>query len=120
MRYEWRRDFSNRPSFLSAVQGVLSKEPGYRHGRADLVVGTKRGRLAGFASLSSLPAGVLRIVYELFTPVLRARASNQSGSSWHRRRIRQEITVQDLIFVAITIAFFLVAIAYVRFCGKVK
>jgi hypothetical protein len=26
MRYEWRRDFSNRPSFLSDVQGVLSKE----------------------------------------------------------------------------------------------
>jgi hypothetical protein len=26
MRYEWRRDFSNQPSFLSDVQGVLSKE----------------------------------------------------------------------------------------------
>jgi hypothetical protein len=26
MRYEWRRDFSNRPSFLSDVQGVLSKQ----------------------------------------------------------------------------------------------
>jgi len=26
MRYEWRRDFSNRPSFLSDVQGVLSKD----------------------------------------------------------------------------------------------
>jgi Putative beta-barrel porin-2, OmpL-like. bbp2 len=26
MRYEWRRDFSNRPSFLSDTQGVLSKE----------------------------------------------------------------------------------------------
>jgi hypothetical protein len=25
MRYEWRRDFSNQPSFLSDVQGVLSK-----------------------------------------------------------------------------------------------
>jgi hypothetical protein len=25
-RYEWRRDFSNQPSFLSDVQGVLSKE----------------------------------------------------------------------------------------------
>jgi hypothetical protein len=26
MRYEWRRDWSNQPSFLSDVQGVLSKE----------------------------------------------------------------------------------------------
>ena len=26
MRYEWRRDFSNRPSFLTDRQGVLSKE----------------------------------------------------------------------------------------------
>ena len=26
MRYEWRRDFSNQPSFLSDVQGVLCKE----------------------------------------------------------------------------------------------
>jgi hypothetical protein len=26
MRYEWRRDFSNRPSFLSSTQNVLSKE----------------------------------------------------------------------------------------------
>jgi Putative beta-barrel porin-2, OmpL-like. bbp2 len=26
MRYEWRRDFSNQPSFLSDVQGLLSKE----------------------------------------------------------------------------------------------
>ena len=26
MRYEWRRDFSNQPSFLSDVQGVLSNE----------------------------------------------------------------------------------------------
>ena len=26
MRYEWRRDFSNQPSFLTATQGVLSKE----------------------------------------------------------------------------------------------
>ena len=25
MRYEWRRDFSNQQSFLSDVQGVLSK-----------------------------------------------------------------------------------------------
>ena len=26
MRYEWRRDFSNRPSFLSDVQGLLVKQ----------------------------------------------------------------------------------------------
>jgi hypothetical protein len=26
MRYEWRRDYSNRPSFLSDVQGLLSKQ----------------------------------------------------------------------------------------------
>ena len=26
MRYEWRRDFSNQPSFLSDAQGVLSKQ----------------------------------------------------------------------------------------------
>jgi hypothetical protein len=26
MRYEWRRDYSNQPSFLTDVQGVLSKE----------------------------------------------------------------------------------------------
>jgi hypothetical protein len=26
MRYEWRRDFSNRPSFLSDVQGILTKQ----------------------------------------------------------------------------------------------
>jgi hypothetical protein len=26
MRYEWRRDYSNQPSFLSDVQGVLSKQ----------------------------------------------------------------------------------------------
>jgi Putative beta-barrel porin-2, OmpL-like. bbp2 len=26
MRYEWRRDFSNQPSFLTTSQGVLSKE----------------------------------------------------------------------------------------------
>jgi hypothetical protein len=26
MRYEWRRDFSNQPSFLTDTQGVLSKQ----------------------------------------------------------------------------------------------
>jgi Putative beta-barrel porin-2, OmpL-like. bbp2 len=26
MRYEWRRDFSNQPSFLSDVQDVLRKD----------------------------------------------------------------------------------------------
>jgi len=26
MRYEWRRDFSNQPSFLTATQGALSKQ----------------------------------------------------------------------------------------------
>ena len=26
MRYEWRRDFSNQPSFLTDIQGVLSKQ----------------------------------------------------------------------------------------------
>jgi hypothetical protein len=26
MRYEWRRDFSNQPSFLSDVQGILKKD----------------------------------------------------------------------------------------------
>jgi len=26
MRYEWRRDFSNQPSFLTSTQGVLSKQ----------------------------------------------------------------------------------------------
>jgi hypothetical protein len=26
MRYEWRRDYSNQPSFLTDVQGVLAKE----------------------------------------------------------------------------------------------
>jgi Putative beta-barrel porin-2, OmpL-like. bbp2 len=26
MRYEWRSDFSNQPSFLSDVQGVLNKD----------------------------------------------------------------------------------------------
>jgi hypothetical protein len=26
MRYEWRRDYSNQPSFLTSTQGVLSKE----------------------------------------------------------------------------------------------
>lgn len=26
MRYEWRRDFSNQPSFLTQTQGVLSKQ----------------------------------------------------------------------------------------------
>jgi len=26
MRYEWRRDFSNQPSFLTSTQNVLSKE----------------------------------------------------------------------------------------------
>jgi hypothetical protein len=26
MRYEWRRDFSNQPSFSTDTQGVLSKE----------------------------------------------------------------------------------------------
>jgi hypothetical protein len=26
MRYEWRRDFSNQPSFLTSTQGVLSKK----------------------------------------------------------------------------------------------
>jgi Putative beta-barrel porin-2, OmpL-like. bbp2 len=26
MRYEWRRDYSNRPSFLTDVQGILSKD----------------------------------------------------------------------------------------------
>jgi hypothetical protein len=26
MRYEWRRDFSNQPSFLSDEQGVLKKD----------------------------------------------------------------------------------------------
>jgi Putative beta-barrel porin-2, OmpL-like. bbp2 len=26
MRYEWRRDFSNQPSFLTATQGILSKQ----------------------------------------------------------------------------------------------
>jgi hypothetical protein len=26
MRYEWRRDFSNQPSFLTSTQGILSRE----------------------------------------------------------------------------------------------
>ena len=26
MRYEWRQDFSNQPSFLTDREGVLSKE----------------------------------------------------------------------------------------------
>ena len=26
MRYEWRRDFSNQPSFLTSSQGVLSNQ----------------------------------------------------------------------------------------------
>jgi len=26
MRYEWRRDFSNQPSFFTDKDGVLSKE----------------------------------------------------------------------------------------------
>jgi hypothetical protein len=26
MRYEWRRDYSNQPTFLTSVQGVLSKD----------------------------------------------------------------------------------------------
>jgi hypothetical protein len=26
MRYEWRRDFSNQPSFLTSTQGVLSNQ----------------------------------------------------------------------------------------------
>jgi hypothetical protein len=26
MRYEWRRDFSNQPTFLTVTQGILSKE----------------------------------------------------------------------------------------------
>lgn len=26
MRYEWRRDFSNQPSFLTNRQGVLAKD----------------------------------------------------------------------------------------------
>ena len=26
MRYEWRRDYSNQPSFLTDLQGVRSKE----------------------------------------------------------------------------------------------
>jgi len=26
MRYEWRRDFSNQPSFLTSTPGVLSKQ----------------------------------------------------------------------------------------------
>ena len=26
MRYEWRMDYSNKPSFLTDVQGVLSKQ----------------------------------------------------------------------------------------------
>jgi hypothetical protein len=26
MRYEWRRDFSNQPSFLTTTQGLLSKQ----------------------------------------------------------------------------------------------
>ena len=26
MRYEWRRDYSNQPSFLTDVQGVLARD----------------------------------------------------------------------------------------------
>jgi hypothetical protein len=38
-----------------------------------------------------------------------------AGWSWGK-----EVSMQDLVFVAITVAFFLVSIAYVRFCDKVK
>jgi hypothetical protein len=31
-----------------------------------------------------------------------------------------EISMQDIIWIAVTIAFFALAIAYVRFCERVK
>ena len=41
MRYEWHRDFSDRPSFLSDVQGVLQGTKD-RNSRTDLVVGGRK------------------------------------------------------------------------------
>ncbi len=43
MRYEWRKDFSNQPSFLTSTQGILSKEAKYRDPWTYLVVGRQRG-----------------------------------------------------------------------------
>lgn len=33
---------------------------------------------------------------------------------------QEQIAVLDLIFAAVTVAFFLAALAYVRFCDRVK
>jgi len=36
------------------------------------------------------------------------------------RIVPKEMTMQDLIYVAITVAFFVVSIGYVHFCDRVK
>jgi len=42
MRYEWRRDYSNQPFFLTDVQGVLTKRSGQGDSGDHLVVGAVR------------------------------------------------------------------------------
>jgi len=41
--------------------------------------------------------------------------SAQENSSW-----AEEISMQDVLWIAVTIAFFAASIAYVRFCDRMK
>jgi len=56
----------------------------------------------------------LRIPYESFAPALRPVVSNQSVD------VRSGGLVQDMIWIAVTLAFFALSIAYVRFCERMK
>lgn len=83
-RYEGRRDYSNQPSFLSDVQGVLSKQQ--NTATLGLVWWWGRKEARGDRTRISFP----------------------------------ETSMQDLLWIVVTVAFFAVSIAYVHFCERVK
>lgn len=77
----------------------------------------------------------LRSLYALLRPTLRTFLSNLHSSTpdrWWRGfmveaqdfavlvAFEEEFDVQDLLFIAVTIAFFGVSIGYVHFCDRMK
>ena len=77
MRYEWRQDFSNQPSFLTDREGVLSKEQQTATVGVIWWVGRKEGRRVVAESRASTIAGM----------VYRARPKKES---W-RYRLRRSL-----------------------------
>jgi hypothetical protein len=82
MKYEYRRDWSNRPIFLTSVQNVFSK------GRTQRPSGSSGGSAVNKGHGSPLET--------------------------------QEMNMQDLVYVVVTIAFFALSLGYVHFCDRVK